>query len=305
MTLGNRNVAFYVIGGSSTGGSVPPAQTDKNKLELEITCNTQLYNFSDMDFGATSSPIEFLTTVYAPNRIKYKFMIDAPTKIYIGPDIVDFAISVKTNIPSTVTDLSYMFESTPSSVKSLTSIEFTDVDTSNVTDMEGMFYGCGGLTTLDVSKFDTSSCENMQYMFASCDHMNGIDVSNFDTSKVLNMNNMFDSCGSEVGGTYSINVSGWDTSSCLEMASMFCNTLVKDLDLSSFDTSKVFDMWGMFLFCSQLETLNISNFNLDAIEETSGMFNYTNKLTFNNIDLSNCNTNTKALIKTAFDSRVN
>ena len=41
-------------------------------------------------------------------------------------------------------------------------------DTSNVKDMNKMFYDCSSLTTLDVSGWDTSNVGNMSYMFTGC-----------------------------------------------------------------------------------------------------------------------------------------
>ena len=45
----------------------------------------------------------------------------------------------------------------------LESVDLTNLDTSQVTDMGWMFCGCSGLTNLDVSNFDTS-----QVTFMSC-----------------------------------------------------------------------------------------------------------------------------------------
>ena len=44
-------------------------------------------------------------------------------------------------------------------------------DTSNVTDMSGMFYFCEKLTTVDVSHFDTSKVINMLNMFFFCKYI--------------------------------------------------------------------------------------------------------------------------------------
>ena len=49
-----------------------------------------------------------------------------------------------------------------------TNLIFKDVDTSNVTDMNYMFYSCSALTSLDVSGWDTSNVTNMGDMFYSC-----------------------------------------------------------------------------------------------------------------------------------------
>ena len=50
----------------------------------------------------------------------------------------------------------------------LTSLNVSCFDTSNVTDMSGMFYACSSLTNLDLSSFDTSKVTNFDKMFTDC-----------------------------------------------------------------------------------------------------------------------------------------
>ena len=57
------------------------------------------------------------------------------------------------------------------------------LDTSNVTNMGGMFNGCKSLTSLDVSGFNTSNVTNMGDMFDGCKSLTNLDVSGFNTSK--------------------------------------------------------------------------------------------------------------------------
>ena len=54
-----------------------------------------------------------------------------------------------------------------------------------------MFAGCTFLTTLDVSNFDTKNVTNMGYMFYECYGLTTLDVSNFDTKNVTDMRLMF------------------------------------------------------------------------------------------------------------------
>ena len=61
-----------------------------------------------------------------------------------------------------------------------------------------------------------------------------------------------------------------------------------ELDVSSFNTSKVTDMNYMFSFCSSLTNLDLSNFNTSKVTDMHGMFNGCSSLT--NLDLSNFNT---------------
>jgi surface protein len=54
-----------------------------------------------------------------------------------------------------------------------------------------MFENCSSLTSLDVSGFDTSNVTSMGAMFYNCSGLTSLDLSGFDTSKVTGMNNMF------------------------------------------------------------------------------------------------------------------
>ena len=101
----------------------------------------------------------------------------------------------------------------------MTSIDLSALDTSEVTNMNGMIGGCSSLISLDVSNFDTSKVTDMGYMFAYCSSLTSLDVSNFDTSKVTDMGYMFAECRSLT----SLDVSKFDTSKVTNMKDMFCN----------------------------------------------------------------------------------
>ena len=62
--------------------------------------------------------------------------------------------------------------------------------------MNSMFNYCKVLTSLDVSNFDTSNVTDMSWMFYDCIALTSIDVSNFDTSNVTDMSSMFSYCRS-------------------------------------------------------------------------------------------------------------
>ena len=66
------------------------------------------------------------------------------------------------------------------------------LDTSKVTDMFSMFYGCINLTT--IPELNTSSATNMSYMFNGCSKLTTIPL--LDTSKVTDMQQMFYDCTS-------------------------------------------------------------------------------------------------------------
>ena len=112
-------------------------------------------------------------------------------------------------------------------LKLLKSIEGLEhLNTSQVTDMGGMFIGCESLAALDLSSFDTSKVKCMRGMFEECKGLTTLDLSSFDTSKLTDMGCMFYRCAS-----------------------------LTSLDLSSFDTSKVTHMNSMFNSCKSLTTI--------------------------------------------------
>ena len=76
----------------------------------------------------------------------------------------------------------------------LTSIDFTNLNTSEVTDMSNMFNGCSSLTSLDLSHFDIGKVESMQGMFNGCSSLTDLDLSLLNTDKVTNMSNLFNGC---------------------------------------------------------------------------------------------------------------
>ena len=177
---------------------------------------------------------------------------------------------------SNVTDMSGMF----SYCHSLTTLDLSNFDTSNVTDMSGMFIYCQSLTTLDLSNFDTSNVTNMSSMFSECP-FTSLDLSNFDTSKVTDMSGMFSGCPFT-----SLDLSNFDTSKVTNMGGMFSGCPFTSLDLSNFDTSKVTNMSSMFSGCP-FTSLDLSNFDTSNVTNMSNMFS---GCPLTSLDLSNFDT---------------
>ena len=166
----------------------------------------------------------------------------------------------------------------------LTTLDLSNFDTSQVTDMSYMFYWMSRLTALDVSNFDTSKATNMNKMFSRTDKLITLDLSNFDTSQVTDMSYMFD----DADNLTTLDLSNFDTSKVTNMDHMFSNTYnLTTLDLSNFNTSKVTNMGSMF-FTSGLTSLNLSSFNTSKVTNMDRMFSNTRKLI--TLDLSNFDT---------------
>ena len=124
----------------------------------------------------------------------------------------------------------------------LTAIEgLQNLNTSNVTDMGGMFADCSALTSLDLKNFNTSEVKRMDGMFSICESLTTLDLSSFNTSNVTDMGGMFAACSS-----------------------------LTTLDLSSLNTSNVKKMEYMFENCSKLASI-VSNKAWNC-EESQDMF---------------------------------
>ena len=81
-----------------------------------------------------------------------------------------------------------------SNCSALTTLDLSNFDTQNVTNMESMFSNCSALTTLDISDFNTKNVTNMEYMFNGCSALKTLDLSSFDTKNVRSMGSMFYNC---------------------------------------------------------------------------------------------------------------
>lgn len=93
------------------------------------------------------------------------------------------------NMFTQASGMDYCYSYNPDKTNSMGPLDLTDFDTSNVTDMSGMFQGLRA-TSVDLSSFDTSKVTNMAQMFSNY-RSNALDLSSFDTSNVTNMYAMF------------------------------------------------------------------------------------------------------------------
>ena len=144
---------------------------------------------------------------------------------------------------SLVEDLSDLFYKITDVVESL---DLSGWKTSNVNNMEGMFYKCSSLKSINLSDWDTSNLDNMNSMFWGCSNLESLDLSGWDTSNVGNMGHMFKECSS-IG---SLDLSGWRTSNVTNMNHTFYNCKsLESLDLSGWETSNVKDMSWIFWGC--------------------------------------------------------
>ena len=206
-------------------------------------------------------------------------------QIYISTQDINNSISANP-------DCSFMFFD--GYFKDIYEINFINFDTSNVTNMKGMFAfndgnrGSNKLKTIDLSCFDTSNVTDMSYlfwcrgwnMFSQCFGPNLVDISSFDTSKVEDMSYMFFSTSTfffnferRNGNTYLteyddsklIMPKTFDTSNVKNMSYMFANIYESGINDTN---SENFSKKMMLSDYDTSKVTNISNmfYSSDAIK---------------------------------------
>ena len=166
---------------------------------------------------------------------------------------------------SNVTTMQSMFYK----CKSLTSLDLSGFNTSNVTDMLGMFAEMSSITSLDLSSFNTRNVTTMRAMFQACINLTSLDLSSFETSNVTNMNYMFVGMSSII----SLDLSNFDTRNVTDMQVMFAlMSSITSLDLSSFETSNVTNMKNMFYETNALQTIKLNKATFKSLTNNEGMF---------------------------------
>lgn len=195
---------------------------------------------------------------------------------------------------SNVTNMSYMF----AGQSQLTKLgDLSHWNTSKVTNMSGMFFILSNLPddALQNLNWDTSQVTDMSYMFSRMNKQKDLSfVNNWNTSKVTDMSYMF----FYDPALEKLDLSNWDTSSVglkkdaqnYSLAVMFANdiSLTSVGDLSHWNTSNVHDTREMFFDTPKLEHIDLSGWNTNKLEIAEGMFNYSGAkyIGLNNWDLS-------------------
>jgi len=177
---------------------------------------------------------------------------------------------------SNVTNMRGMFQCMPE----LEQLNISNFDTSRVTDMSLMFFGATKLTDLNVSHFNTANVTNMSAMF----HGQGnttLDISNFNMSRVTNISRMFLAAInlSTIITDGGVNTFNWDTSRMTSFERTFSSTRVPSLTFGpNFVSTNVTTMESMFTQSTNLATIttpagvNVINWNTSRVTTMQAMF---------------------------------
>ena len=128
-----------------------------------------------------------------------------------------------------------------------------------------IFYNCSSLTEIDVSGWDVSNVVYGYSVFAGCSSLTELDLSNWDISKFNSLREMFNDC-TNLRNVFMLN---WNSSNCTSTYRAFykCKN-IKLLDFSNWDFKLVTSMNGMINGCTSLETIIFNNIDLRNVDVT-------------------------------------
>ncbi len=303
MFIGSNNLTtIYAGSGWSTAAVTISTDMFKNCTKIRGSKGTT-YNASHVDKayahidGGTSNPGYLSSSepeayaVYTSSNKTLTFYFDDMRNSRSG---TTYDLSTGSNNPGWVTDNTnsavtrVVFNSTFAGARPTTTYKWfilmsnlqsitgmTYLNTSSVTNMALMFYGCNRLTSLDLSNFNTAKVTDMSSMFQSCVGLESLDLSSFNTAKVTNMSFMFFNCT----GLESLNLSSFNTANVTNMSGMFMGCIgLTNIDVNNLNTAKVTDMSAMFANCYGLKRLNLKSFNTAKVTDMSSMFSYNRDL---------------------------
>ena len=216
----------------------------------------------------------------------------------------------------------YMF----AECSSLTTLDLSNLDFTNVTSFSNAFDGDSSLTTVNVtgtkvnntsapvigqkattgiSDLDISVVTDCSNMFKNNTSLTAVDLSTWDTSDITNTSSMFNGCSNLT----SLDLSGLDLSAVTSCGNMFTNaplttgidvtnTKVNNTDAATIcqkasnasakdvDISLVTDMSSLFSDNTRLTSIDLTGWDTSNVTNISGMFNSCTNLT--TVDISGC-----------------
>ena len=255
------------------------------RLDIKALNTENVTNMSRMFYGQRLSEPLDVSTLNTSKVVDFSYMF---YQLYSGYPAVNPDVSGLDT--SSATDMSYMFAG----------VGYVGSKVSK----NAPAAAHGTFTELDVSNFDFTNVKSIRGMFSNNDKLSKIILPSAPkTGGVEDMSELFMSCSSLADGSI-VNLDKLDTSGCTDMAVMFgCDvreklieTRVNDnsvvirttphkygyslsrgpaftsLDLSSFNTSKVRDMSGMFdlPYCTGITFGD--DFDVSKVELMQGMF---------------------------------
>ena len=165
-----------------------------------------------------------------------------------------------------------------SECSSLTSLNVTNFNTSQVIDMYGMFAGCSSLQSLDVTSFNTSKVTRMGRMFYNCSSLTSLDLRNFYTSKVLDMAEMFGHCYKIKCIVFGKNFSTEKVSNLISFNNMFLDDMsLRYVDFYLSDDTDAINSANaskMFVGCPETAVVYLPHGSQEIKDRTNFVYSY-------------------------------
>ena len=200
------------------------------------------------------------------------------------------------------------FDQTSGALQSSLILDLTGLDVDSVEDFTS-FAG----TNIRIKQiiipddWNTSNATNMSGMFMLLPNVRELNVSNWDTSNVVDMNAMFLGIGASKtvnGEGIALDLSKWDVSNVENFLQMFSSANIKSLNVTGWDTSKATNVRLMFNNISTnfppvdgKQYLDFSSLNLINVTNYSSFIISDNVMI---VDLSGADWNENATVKNMF-----
>ena len=191
----------------------------------------------------------------------------------------------------------------------LESVDFTNLDAADLTQMYGILAYDRTLTEVNMSMLNAVQVRNMAEAFRSTG-ITGLDLTAIDDGKLWSIDNMCNACkrleSVTTGwtlpvlyfaqGTFgedarltSIDAENWRFGQAGSLSLMFkgCSGL-KTLDASRWNVGSVFNLYYTFGGCTGLKTLDVSGWNTGSLTDARGLFYHCTGL--KTLDVSDWNT---------------
>lgn len=150
-----------------------------------------------------------------------------------------------------------------------------NIDFSECIKFNFAFYFCTSLKNINgLENISTSNMMNMDAAFAHCLSLTSLNLTSFNTSKVTSMANMFFNCKklsliSNLNKLNTVNVND------MQFMFQFCEALTS-LDLTSWDTSNVINMSGIFNSCPNIKEIKVSRDKWNTTNVTNSNYMFDN-----------------------------
>ena len=241
--IGNYALTYSV---SDTAGNNASVTRNVSVVEPLVCLNGEVVYLDANGVTIKACPNAQIGDTGNINGFTYTVVSEQQLRGYVNSNYPELNRLVTTQ----VTDMENMFYGANSNFNQ----DISNWDVSNVTEMRAMFYEKWGFNQ-PIGDWDVSNVTDMSYMFSQAEAFNQ-PISNWDVSNVTNMRDMFFGAFS-----FNQNISSWDVSNVTNMGNMFYFAIYYNQDLSSWSVDGV-------LYCE--------NFDRDTTQWTLPKPNFTN-----------------------------